>query len=142
MLWLVKSDMTDPSPQDIMEFTGAKTFDEAYQTLAAEVTKRGLSRVWEEIEKPLMPIVDKMKGDGVKIDVAYLEKLGAEYHKELATIEKSIHRMAGVEFNIASPKQLGEVLFVKLGLKPSSGRHSRRFQTPGEEIGCSSWIFW
>ncbi|HEU0080800.1 MAG TPA: DNA polymerase [Candidatus Paceibacterota bacterium] len=125
MLWLVKSDMTDPSPQDIMEFTGAKTFDEAYQTLAAEVKKRGLSRVWEEIEKPLMPIVDKMKGDGVKIDVAYLEKLGAEYHKELATIEKSIHRMAGVEFNIASPKQLGEVLFVKLGLKPSSGRQKK-----------------
>ncbi|MBX4209367.1 hypothetical protein KW799_01590 [Candidatus Parcubacteria bacterium] len=117
MLWLINSNLADPKPSDIMDFTNAKSFDDAYKALEAEIKKRGLERVYGEIEKPLIPLVDKMKEYGVKIDKAYLAKLGDEYRKELGALEKSIWRMADVEFNISSPKQLGEVLFVKLGLK-------------------------
>jgi DNA polymerase-1 len=117
MYWVIDSNNSNPTPEDIMEFTKAKSFDEAYAALEAEIKKRGLTRIWHDIEKPLIPIVDKMKECGIKIDKKYLETLAKEYHKELSIIEKSIWKMGDTEFNIASPKQLGEVLFVKLGLK-------------------------
>ena len=117
MLWLVNSNIGDPQFEDVLSFAKAKTFDEAYETLSSEIDRLGLKRVYEEIERPLIPILDRMKEVGVKIDKKYLEELGVEYHKELAAIEKSVWRMADMEFNISSPKQLGEVLYVKLGLK-------------------------
>lgn len=117
MMWLINSTLTDPQLADIMDFTGAQNFDEAYKALEVEVAKRGSTRVWNEIERPLFPILDEMKETGIKINKKYLVELGDEYKKELAKLEKSIWRMADMEFNIASPKQLGEVLFVKLGLK-------------------------
>mgnify|MGYP001580772156 FL=1 len=117
MLWLINSNITNPKLEDIMAFADSKTFDDAYKALATEIKKRGLEKIWEEIEKPLMSIVDEMKEFGIKIDKAYLEKLGLEYRKELEALEKSVWRLADTEFNIASPKQLSEILYVKLGLK-------------------------
>ncbi len=117
MLWLLNSNISDPKIEDIFAHTGTKDFDEAYQKLSKEIQEKKLSFVYDEIEKPLIPIVDSMKATGIKIDKDYLEKLSKEYHTELNILEKSIWTMAGQEFNIASPKQLGEILFVKLGLK-------------------------
>ncbi|MEK7607693.1 MAG: DNA polymerase [Patescibacteria group bacterium] len=117
MLWLVNSNLTNPKLEDVMNFTQAKTFTEARKILEVEIEKKGLQKVFIDIEKPLIPIVEKMKQIGVKIDKKYLEKLSGEYHTELSKLEKSIWKMADVEFNIASPKQLGEVLYMKLGLK-------------------------
>ncbi len=134
MMWLINSNLSDPKPEDIMGFTGAKSFKEAYETLEAEIKKRGLTKVWNEIEKPLMPILDEMKETGVKIDLEYLESLSAEYKKELASIEKSIWRMADMEFNVASPKQLGEVLFVKLGLKSKKKTAGGALSTKESEL--------
>ncbi|HEU5114648.1 MAG TPA: DNA polymerase, partial [Candidatus Paceibacterota bacterium] len=134
MLWLINSNLTDPTMQDIMDFTKAKTFDDAYSVLEKEVEKRGLSRVWNEIEKPLMPILDAMKEYGVKIDKEKLEALGVEYRKELSTIEKSIWRLADGEFNISSPKQLGEVLFDKLGLKGGKKTAGGAYSTKESEL--------
>lgn len=134
MLFLVDSNKTDPEPNDLIEYTRAKTFDEAYKILQTELGKKGAQKVYDDIEKPLIPILDKMKEDGVKIDVKYLEKLGAEYRKELEKIEKSIYQMAGAEFNIASPKQLGEVLFVKLGLKSKKKTAGGALSTKESEL--------
>jgi DNA polymerase-1 len=134
MLWLINSNLSEPGAEDIMSFTKAKSFNEAYDILRAEVDKRKLTRVFDEIEKPLIPILDKMKEYGVKIDVAYLESLGAEYRKELNAIEKAIYRMAGTEFNVASPKQLGEVLFVKLGLKSKKKTAGGALSTKESEL--------
>lgn len=134
MLWLVNSTLTDPRPEDLLNFTKANSLDHAYVILAAELAKKGLTRVFEDIEKPLIPVVDRMKEVGVKIDDDYLKKLGAEYHKELSTLEKSIWRMAGMEFNIASPKQLGEVLFVKLGLKSKKKTAGGALSTKESEL--------
>ena len=70
----------------------------------------------KEVEKPLANILAEMEKTGVLLDVGYLKKLSEEKHKELKGLEKKIWELAGQEFNINSPKQLGEILFVKLGL--------------------------
>ena len=70
----------------------------------------------EVVEKPLAKILTEMEKTGALLDVGYLKKLSEEKHKELNGLEKKIWKLAGGDFNINSPKQMGEVLFVKLGL--------------------------
>ncbi len=134
MLWLVNSTFTDPRAEDVLSFTKAQNLDTAYDILKSEVEKRGLTKVFEDIEKPLIPVVDTMKEVGIKLDVEYLKKLSVEYHRELALLEKSIWQMAGMEFNIASPKQLGEVLFTKLGLSPKKKTAGGALSTKESEL--------
>ncbi len=67
-------------------------------------------------EEPLAKIITEMEKKGALIDADYLKKLSEEKHKELKSLEKKIWESAGAEFNINSPKQIGEILFVKLGL--------------------------
>ena len=70
----------------------------------------------EVVEKPLAKILTEMEKTGALLDAGYLKKLSEEKHKELNGLEKKIWKLAGGDFNINSPKQMGEVLFVKLGL--------------------------
>jgi DNA polymerase-1 len=120
-VWLVKSDLTNPSLEDIYNFTGLTgehegDFEKAREIIFAELEKRQVKKVYDDIELPLIPVVEKMKKRGIRIDVEYLRSLSTEYHAESNKLEKKIWDIAGVEFNISSPKQLGEVLFDKLGL--------------------------
>lgn len=117
MLWLVKSDITNPTYDDVMQFTGARTFAQAQEILQQLLAERGLTQVYEQIEKPLIPIITRMNEAGILLDVPYLTQLSAEYHAEVNRLEKEIFALADTEFNIKSPRQLGEVLFDKLGLK-------------------------
>jgi DNA polymerase-1 len=116
-LWVVNSDLTTPTLEDIFNFAKTEDFDTAKKVIFEEIDKRGVRKIYEDIELPLIPVVDKMEKYGIKIDVGYLKKLGKEYHAEASKLEKKIWEIAGMEFNINSPKQLGEVLFDKLGLK-------------------------
>ncbi|HEX5774725.1 MAG TPA: DNA polymerase [Candidatus Paceibacterota bacterium] len=117
MVWLLCSDFTNPSLDDVLAYTKAKNFEEAYATLEKKIQETGqLAEVYERIERPLIDIVRAMEECGVKIDKDVLENLQVKYRKELEKIEQGIHKMAGREFNIASPKQLGDVLFDELGL--------------------------
>jgi len=116
-LWLINSNLTNPTAEDVLNFAHTNNTGEARAKLFAELRARSLMNVFEEIEKPLVPVIEKMNALGVKIDTKYLEKLSKEYHSELAVLEKRIWELTGVEFNINSPKQLGEMLFVKMGLK-------------------------
>ncbi len=120
MLWLVNSNISAPTSDDIFNFTKTKDAGEARDLLIKELKKRELIEVWETIEQPLIPIVKKMEEFGVKIDKKEMERLSADYHKKLAALEKEIWQKAGSEFNINSPKQLSEILFVKMGLKPKN----------------------
>ncbi|MFH1607415.1 MAG: DNA polymerase [Nanoarchaeota archaeon] len=120
MLWLINSNLTNPTQEDIFNFTKEKDLKKAENILLDELKKRELNKVWEEIEKPLIPIIEKMEKVGVKIDKKELEKLSKDYHSKLSILEKKIWDLAGGEFNINSPKQLGEILFIKLGLKPKN----------------------
>ncbi|MFA6338577.1 MAG: DNA polymerase [Candidatus Paceibacterota bacterium] len=131
-LWILNSNLTNPSFDDILRFSNTKSFEKAHKTIFDELKKQDLLKVFEDIEKPLIPVVDRMEKRGIKIDTSYLKKLGDEYHTELSKLEKSIWKMAGEEFNINSPKQIGEILFEKMGLvvknqkKTSTGAKSTR----------------
>lgn len=131
-LWLINSDLTSPTLDDVYAFTQKKTFKEASQTLVEELKKRGLEKVYYDIELPLIDILEKAEKKGVLIDVVYFKKISKEYHEKLNVIEKKIWEHAGEEFNINSPKQLGEILFDKMGLstkglkKTAGGARSTR----------------
>ncbi|MEK7150294.1 MAG: DNA polymerase, partial [Patescibacteria group bacterium] len=116
-LWLLNSNITSPSIEDILNYTNKKSFAEAKKIILSEVEKQGLKKILEEIEKPLIPIISEMEKRGVKIDVPRLKKLSVEYHRELDILETKITEYAGEKFNINSPKQMGETLFVKMELK-------------------------
>ena len=72
--------------------------------------------LFDEIEMPLIPVLSRIERRGVKVDVGYLESLGDEFSRELQTIEQVIYGCAGREFNLNSPKQLGQILFEELKL--------------------------
>jgi len=85
--------------------------------LEPELEEQGLSKLFHEIEVPLIEVLADMEMAGVKIDVPLMETFSGKLTGELASIEKRIYFIAGEEFNINSPKQLQEILFEKLGLR-------------------------
>jgi DNA polymerase-1 len=131
-LWVVDSNIAYPTMEDVFRFTKAKTTADAWKVINVELDKRNARRVFDEIERPLVPVVEEMNSCGVKIDRKELERLSKEYHKTLAELEQSIWKDAGQEFNIGSPTQLGEILFTKLDLgekrqkKTSTGKLSTK----------------
>jgi DNA polymerase-1 len=84
-----------------------------------KVRARKLERLYEEIERPLIGLLARMETDGVRVDTVVLRSMSQELEGELGRLEKEIHELAGCVFNIQSPRQLADVLFHKLGLRPS-----------------------
>ncbi|MFA5778035.1 MAG: DNA polymerase [Candidatus Paceibacterota bacterium] len=123
-LWLINSDISNPGLEDILLFAKTKSFEEAYEFIFDKLKEQKLDKVYEEIEKPIIPIVKEMEDFGILIDKKYFEKLSNEYHKELDILTKKIYKEAGAEFNINSPKQMGEVLFGKMGMKSSKKKNA------------------
>jgi DNA polymerase I-like protein with 3'-5' exonuclease and polymerase domains len=88
--------------------------------LRAEVEQAGLSKLYEEIDLPLAPVLARMEQAGVKIDTAALAQMSSELEREIAAKAGEIYQAAGMEFNVASPKQLADVLFNRMNLpKPA-----------------------
>ncbi|MGE6295357.1 DNA polymerase I [Aeromonas media] len=88
-----------------------------HQTLWGELSKQPeLAKVFTEIELPLLPVLARMELLGTTIDPKLLHQQSQEIEVRLAELERQAHELAGQEFNLSSPKQLGEILFVKLGL--------------------------
>lgn len=136
MLWLLESDRTNATYDDIIDYGRSYfetvDFKEISKKLFEKIKDRKLTDVYEKIELPLIEVVAYMNKIGVKLDTAYLKTLSVTMHAELDSLQKSIHRHAGVEFNINSPKQMGEVLYDTMELKPknqkktASGQRSTR----------------
>ena len=135
-LWLLSSDTTNPKYEDIIEYGrghGAHTFSETEKLLIDTVEKEKLTHVLTDIEYPLIPVLESMEKMGVKIDTEYLASLGAKMHTEVTGLEKRIYAHAGREFNINSPKQLGEVLYDDLGLKQKNQKRTATGQRSTRE---------
>jgi len=96
---------------------GEENFPKEESSLFERFKGQVPEKLFKEVEQPLAKIISEMEKVGILLDIAYLKKLSKEYHAELEKLEKKIWKMAGQEFNINSPKQLGEILFDKLGLK-------------------------
>jgi len=102
--------------------------------LAPKLKESGQEKVFTEIESPLLPVLAAMENEGIRLDPVALEDVGKKLRADIARLEASIYQHAGVTFNIASPKQLGEILFGKLALskdakKTKTGQYSTDEQT-------------
>lgn len=144
-LWLLNSELTNPDLEDMLEFSHKNTFKEAKKNIFEELETRGLMKVYSEIELPLVPIIEEMEKNGIRVDVNYLKKLSEEYHKQASIHEKKIYEIAGEEFNINSPKQMGEIIFDKLnltakGLKKTAGGARSTRESELEKLRDSSPI--
>ncbi|MEX0918273.1 MAG: DNA polymerase [Candidatus Paceibacterota bacterium] len=137
MLWLIESDRTNPTYEDIVEYGRSyfktDTFDETVKALEKEIDARDLRRIYETIEVPLMEVIAHMNGVGITLDTGYLKRLSKTFHTELTKLEADIYKHAGTEFNINSPKQLGEVLYDTLGLKPKNQKKTATGQRSTRE---------
>lgn len=129
-LWLLNSEIATPKLEDMLIFSGKKNFEEAREYIFKQLQEKKLDKVFEEIEKPIITVIKAMEDHGIKVDKDYFTKLSKEYHLELDKLTKKIYQMSGTEFNINSPKQLGEVLFTKMGMqskkKSASGAMSTK----------------
>ena len=127
-LWLLRSDITNPTTEDIIDYgrTNAKTqnFKAASEYIFKELKESGVHRLYTDVELPLIGILEKMQTVGIRLDGAYLGELSKELHTELSGIEGRIYKMAGMEFNLNSPKQLGGVLYDTLGLMPKNQKRT------------------
>lgn len=114
-LWLVNSDITNPSLHEILEYARTTDFEKARAIIFNKLNETGrLREVFDRVEKPLIPVVQRMNQTGVCIDKVSLGKIEKEYRKELGQIAGRIFQYAGREFNINSPRQLAVVLFDEL----------------------------
>ena len=99
-------------------------------SLRDEVGQAGLLKLYEEIDLPLVPVLARMEQAGVKIDTTALSRMSTELEREITAQAKEIYEAAGTEFNISSPRQLGDVLFNKLSLpKPVKYGKGRTIST-------------
>lgn len=93
-----------------------------------------VERVFEEVESPLVKVLVDMEYEGVRIDEGFLKDYSRELEKEAKAAEENVYQKAGVRFNLASPKQLGEVLFDKLKLDPSAKKTKTGQYQTGEDV--------
>lgn len=95
---------------------------------------KAVEKVFEEVESPLVKVLTDMEYEGVKVDMDFLNQYSKELETEAKRCEESVYQQAGVRFNLASPKQLGEVLFDKLQLD-AKGRKTKGGQySTGEDV--------
>jgi DNA polymerase-1 len=97
--------------------------------LKPRLAVEGGSRIYERVDRPLIPVVAGMEREGIKVDRARLAKLSEEFAIEIERLEGEIHAIAGQEFTVGSPKQLGDILFDKMGFKGGKKGKSGQYST-------------
>ncbi len=96
--------------------------------------QKEVEKVFNEVENPLVHVLTDMEFEGVKVDTAFLNDYSKELESEAKQAEQNVYKLAGVKFNLASPKQLGEVLFDKLKLDPSAKKTKTGQYQTGEDV--------
>ena len=96
--------------------------------------EKEVEKVFNEVENPLVKVLVDMEFEGIKVDVDFLNDYSKELEKDAKKAEESVYKQAGVRFNLASPKQLGEVLFDKLKLDPSAKKTKTGQYQTGEDV--------
>ena len=126
-----QKNMGDLEPKDIYKYAceDADVTLRLMKPLAEELRKNGVEEVFQNIEMPLMPVLARMERNGVVLDTDTLKEVENDFTVRLQTLEKDIYELAGHEFTINSPRQVGEVLFGELKLsekvkKTKSGQYS------------------
>ena len=110
--------LSDPAAPMVAWLSHTALVEALYETLSPRLTELGLDKVFYELELPLCPVLARMETEGFLVDRKTLREFGLRLDKRIHEDEQAIYAMAGEEFNINSPKQLGVILFEKLGLPP------------------------
>lgn len=135
-LWLLSSDTTNPSWEDLMQYGrryDLSAFDDIEKHIFNEIEKQNLLSVYRDIELPLIDVLRRMEERGMCIDVVHLLKLSKRFHTEITKLEKRMYEYAGKEFNINSPRQLGDVLYDTLALTIKNQKHTATGQRSTKE---------
>jgi len=128
--------MRTVSPEKLRDYA-CEDADLTYRlkdVLAAELQKYNLVTLFEELEMPLVPVLADMELTGVKLDTKALDNYAVELREQIIGLEKEIYLLAGQEFNISSPKQLGEILFEKLKIDPNAKLTKTKQYSTNEEV--------
>ena len=100
-----------------------------HAVLKSRLADEGASRVYQRVDRPLIAVVAQMERHGIKVDRERLSGLSAEFATAISALEAKIHELAGESFTIGSPKQLGDILFDKMGLKGGKKGKSGQYST-------------
>lgn len=98
------------------------------------LSSREVQKVFDEVENPLVKVLVDMEYEGIRIDTEFLNQYSKQLEQDAKKAEESVYKQAGVRFNLASPKQLGEVLFEKLKLDPSAKKTKTGQYQTGEDV--------
>ena len=128
--------MRDVELDKIKEYAGedADITLQLKQVLLPKLREKSVEKVFHEVDNPLVKVLTDMEYEGVAIDVGFLKDYSGELDKQARVAEENVYRQAGVRFNLASPKQLGEVLFEKLQLDPKAKKTKTGQYATGEDV--------
>ena len=99
-----------------------------------QLKTKAVEKVFYEVENPLIKVLTAMEFEGIRIDEGFLNDYSKELEREAKTAEESVYKQAGVRFNLASPKQLGEVLFDKMQIDPKAKKTKTGQYATGEDV--------
>jgi DNA polymerase-1 len=128
--------MRDVPLEKIVEYAAedADVTQQLKLKLEPELKKNKLTKLFTEVEMPLIPVLAGMETEGVAIDPEALQEFSKLLEKEIGEVEQQVYTAAGVKFNIASPKQLGEILFDQLKIDPKAKKTKTGQYATGEDI--------
>ncbi len=131
-----QKNMRDLSPASVYKYAceDADVTLKLKNLLEAELVKADAKALFEEIEMPLVPVLAYMERNGVRIDTEALKETSRHFTARMNQIEEEVHRLAGMDFNIASPKQVGEVLFDRLKIVEKAKKTKTGQYVTSEEV--------
>lgn len=131
-----QKNMADLTPAEICDYAceDADVTLQLYPPLRDELEKNELTRVFNEIEMPLMPVLARMERNGVRLDTEALAETGNQFNQRLEELEREIYELAGHPFLLTSPRQVGEVLFDELKLNEKAKKTKSGQYSTGEEV--------
>ncbi|WP_288353877.1 DNA polymerase I [uncultured Bacteroides sp.] len=131
-----QGNMRDLPPADVYKYAceDADVTLKLKHVLEKELVENGVEKLFEEIEMPLMPVLAYMERNGVRIDPAALKETSRHFTARMNQIEQEVYQLAGMEFNIASPKQVGEVLFDRLKIVEKAKKTKTGQYVTSEEV--------
>ena len=127
--------MADLTPEARAQFA-AQRVDVLFRSapvMEQELVDKGMKDLYEKIERPLISVLASMEELGIRVESQVLESLGKELDEQAAKLEQMIYEEAGEEFNILSPKQLGDILFLKMGL-PAGKKTKSGYSTSADVL--------
>ena len=124
------------APEKACEYAGedADITWQLTEIFKKELDQEGFKDLYAYIEMPLIPVLMRMEHQGVKLDVEALNVFAVELREEIIKVEQEIFSLAGTEFNISSPRQLGEILFDRLKIIPDPKKTKTKQYATGEEV--------